>query len=193
MQALRYELQIFIHLQRPISEIKLHLNSRLSTFDKYEEIKKTVLGWLLGLNKIEASFGKGLKRVSQVPGILKKAIGSSDPILGLIASPHDEVIFLKLKEDLHKILKEEPPRNDMAEIYYWLSLSERAVGYNLFYSLADGYLKSCMDNFSTQSFAKRCFNEYESFIEFAYSGSSGTHIPADVKRDLENYRKKIKP
>lgn len=192
MQAIRHEMQISIHLQRPMKEIKQLLSSRLVKFGSFKEINKTITGWLKGFDKVEVSFGKGLVRVAQVPTVLKKALGTSEPMLGLIPSPVEEVIFLKLREDLHKILESGADRNDMAEIYYWLSLSERAVGYNLFYSLADGYLKSCMDNFTAQPFAKRCFAEYESFLDFAYSGSSGTHIPKDVKDELENYKKKLK-
>jgi hypothetical protein len=67
------------------------------------------------------------------------------------------------------------------------------VGYDLFYSLADGYLKTCMDEWPQLPQAKKCFREYEAFIEFAYSGSGGTHLPEEVKAELDAYRKRLKP
>jgi hypothetical protein len=112
-------------------------------------------------------------------------------VLGLIADAEEEIVYLHLREELHRLLATAPAGPAQGELYYWLSFSERAVGYSFFYSLADGYLKACMDEWSLLPIAKRCYREYQSFVEFTFTGSSGTDIPADVRAELESYRRKV--
>lgn len=191
-QALRSELQIRVHLRRPWDEVRRGLERRRENFAQQVGVTSLLTGWLEGAKIAEKIFPRPLKHVKQVPLVLKAALGTAEPTLGLLADPKEEVVFLKLREDLHGLLAKKISSAEQGEVYYWLAFSERALGYNIFYSLADGYLRACMDEMPQLPVAKKCYREYEAFISFAYSGSAGTEIPADVATELRAYKKRVR-
>ncbi len=189
--ALRGELQVQIVLARPKDKVHSWLKQRTGMFKRNPEISTLLKGWLAGLAKAELALPRPLKDVSEVPAALQRGLGTAEPELGLLADAEEEIVFLYLREELHRLLSAAKPGPQHADLYFWLSFSERAVGYNFFYSLSDGYLRACMDEWALVPTAKKCYREYKAFVEFAYTGSSGTDIPADVRAELESYRRKV--
>lgn len=71
------------------------------------------------------------------------------------------------------------------DIIYWLGWSEKVLRRENFFGSGDLFLKQCIRHYSERPIAKECFKEYKESVEFEFSGSSGTHIPADVKNELD--------
>ncbi len=69
---------------------------------------------------------------------------------------------------------------------YWLGLIENSAP--TLYSLGDHYLKDCIRNHPGSPYAKKSFIAYEQSVYFGYSGSSGTHIPEDVLKELKDLK-----
>ncbi|MBY0515745.1 MAG: hypothetical protein K2P81_02475 [Bacteriovoracaceae bacterium] len=191
IHALRQRIQVSIWLERPWDQMQSDLKASSSKFAKLSQVQMNIKGWIEGIEKAKKAFVKPIDSVSQVPGFMKKNFGAEEPSLGLIATPSEEIIVLQLRQDLHNLMEKNPSKNDQPWILFWLAWSERGLNYSYFYSLADGYLKFCMDEYSKTSVAKKCYDEYSSFIEFAYSGSAGTDIPMDVQKELEGFKKKV--
>ncbi len=101
------------------------------------------------------------------------------------------VKVLTLSGVLYEYLNNFPETPLKPEILRWLAECDRSLQETLFYSLSDLYLKECMENFSDTPVAKKCFEDYKESLTFSYSGSSGTHLPDDVKKELEDWHKKI--
>ena len=92
---------------------------------------------------------------------------------------------------LLRYLNDHPKTSEVASILYHASIGERQIHRSLFYSLSDFYLKECMNKFSDSPYAKKCYSEYEKNLTFGYTGSAGTDIPEDEKRELAKLKKKV--
>jgi hypothetical protein len=53
------------------------------------------------------------------------------------------------------------------------------------------YLRTCIQEYPKSPIAKKCYNLLEESIYLGYSGSSGTHIPLDVMKELNRFKKRI--
>lgn len=93
---------------------------------------------------------------------------------------------------LTKYLNDNPKSDLTPTILYWLAVAERRLSTTYFFSLSDLYLKECVLQFPKSEIAKKCYQEYEDNVYFGYSGSSGTDIPSDEKRELERLKTLIK-
>lgn len=106
-------------------------------------------------------------------------------------TPERDIAYLRISSVLYKYLDQYPQTKLKPEILYWLSFCERRYQEKAFYSLPELYLKQCLQDYPKSKIAPSCLKEYTELVEMAYTGSSGTHIPADVKRELEDYRRQI--
>ena len=104
----------------------------------------------------------------------------------------DDITLLVASGVLSKSLYENPKSDVTPEILYWLSIAERRLSTTYFFSLSDIYLKECVTQYPKTSYAKKCYQEYEDNIIFGYSGSSGTDIPPDEKRELDRLKLLLK-
>lgn len=96
-----------------------------------------------------------------------------------------------LRGELYRALINETDRGMIPDWLYWLAVSDRLLEYRFYYSLADMYLKQCMVEYTDDPIARRCYREYENYVEVFYSGSAGTHIPADVEAELKALKSKV--
>lgn len=101
------------------------------------------------------------------------------------------VTYLRVSGILYEFLKNNPSSKETPEILYWLSICDRSLSNTFFYSLADLYLRECMIQYPSSSIAKKCYSEYEAEMVLGYTGSSGTHLPEEVKAELQNLKKHV--
>ena len=95
---------------------------------------------------------------------------------------------LWLRGLLHEYVQANPADPNMPQLLYWLAIVDRALDYNLYYSLSDLYLKECITRWPQTDTALQCYAEYERYVQFAYSGSAGEYIPAEVVDELARFR-----
>jgi hypothetical protein len=112
---------------------------------------------------------------------LKEQTGGDNDITLLIASGV-----------LSKYLNDHPQTPNAPLILYWLAVAERRLSTTYFFTLSDLYLKDCVRLYPKTAFAKKCYALYEENIQFGYSGSGGTDIPPDEKRELARMRALLK-
>ncbi len=191
IKAIRLEMQIGLWQERDIASIETDVLKHLERFPQRQMVLRHVSGWAKGLAQAKKLLKTPVKSVLQWPSIMKAAFGESEPRLGLMAPPDDEALFMCFRQELHRLLRASPGEQDKPWLYYWLSWTERGIGHDFLYSLGDGYLRICMDQWPKSPAAKKCYDEYKSYTEFAYSGSAGTSIPADVQTELDSYRRKV--
>lgn len=150
--------------------------------------------WIIGLNNLQQDLNTqtSVKDFAKLRQYVVKYLGNIDEVpLNLAMDSKLIPARYWLRGQLFHYLNTEATKEQVPELLYWLSACDRSLDYNLYYSLADLYLKDCMNNFSKHKVAKSCFREYQDYMEFSYSGSAGTHIPEHLKQELEKLRRRI--
>jgi hypothetical protein len=105
--------------------------------------------------------------------------------------PKRELQYLKVSSVLYEYLNENPDTPLKPDILYWLSFCESKFSQQAFYSLPELYLKQCVLEFPKNPVAKKCLKEYQDLVTMAYSGSSGTHIPEDVSKEIKTMQELV--
>lgn len=85
------------------------------------------------------------------------------------------------------------PKKATAEILYWLAICDHWLNDQFYFSLSDLYLKECIQRFPSSPTALKCYKEFEEKTKLSFTGSSGLHIPSDVKAEMQKYKSMLKP
>lgn len=104
------------------------------------------------------------------------------------SSVEKELSYLKVSSVLYKFLEKHPDSSLKPDVLYWLSFCERRYEQKAFYSLPELYLKQCVLEHPEAKIAVSCLKEYQDIVTMAYTGSSGTHIPKDVEKELKSMK-----
>ena len=189
------ESELYSSMRRVISiNTKIDLNPKKANafIDKYltnpkmpKLAKATLESWKKSLKKWN-NFNS--KKVKSIDGFIKTYLAPLEVDKGQIAGGDNDITLLVASGVLSKYLNDSPKTKLAPEILYWLSIAERRLSNTYFFSLSDLYLKDCVKLYSKSKYAKKCFSEYAENIEFGYSGSGGTDIPAEEKQELERLR-----
>lgn len=107
---------------------------------------------------------------------------------GSVEDGTQDVTLLVASGFLTKYLGLRPKSKHVPEILYWLSIADRNLDFNFFFSLSDVYLKECITRYPKNKFAPKCYKEYEQNVIFGYSGSGGTSIPDEEKKELKRLK-----
>lgn len=78
-----------------------------------------------------------------------------------------------------------------AEAYYWLGVIESRVGRSFWLSQTEPYLEAAIRLAPGDPLAPKAYALLEEFVVGGYTGSSGEHVPADVKAWLEELQRLI--
>lgn len=160
-----------------------------------QETRKQLKSWIEGLDDLQKL---GVERINptSLPTLKRyvtKYLGPlNEPVIELNPTPQEEITLVWLRGQLYHYLNKNPARDEIPRILYWLAISDRGIGYNFYFSLADLYLKQCVKQFPSHPYAKFCYNEYREYINYAYSGSAGTFIPDEIEIELEDLKSTLK-
>ena len=157
-------------------------------------LKQDVLAWLDGLGELEkrTDIGKQPNRntLKNLAETWLDGNGNESPgHIFLPETQRPQIVWLR--GQLYRALNQETDASRVPQWLYWLAVSDRLLEYRFYYSLADMYLKQCMLEYTENPVARRCYGEYENYLLFFYSGSSGTHLPEDIKSELEMLKARV--
>lgn len=107
------------------------------------------------------------------------------------ASDPRTVTYLRVSGILYEYLQLHPRSEITPKILYWLAKCEYRLSSNFFYSLGDQYLRECVQSYSKDPIAKKCFFEYEDNVIMSYTGSRGTYLPPETAQELKTFRKLV--
>jgi tetratricopeptide (TPR) repeat protein len=93
---------------------------------------------------------------------------------------------------LHRFVASLPERDPRAaEAYYWLGVIESRVGRSFWLSQTEPYLEAAIRLAPGDPLAEKAYTLLEEFVVSGYTGSSGDHIPEDVKAWLDDLARLI--
>jgi hypothetical protein len=193
------EEDLYPSLRRLISiNTKIEFNSTKANafIDKYLAVptlpilaKTTLANWS---KELKAWKGFNSKKVKSPDAFIKKYLIPLEGKKGQATEGENDVTLLIASGVLSKHLNDFPKSKLAPEILYWLSIAERRLSNSYFFSLSDLYLKDCVKLYSKTKYARKCYEEYADNIEFGYSGSGGTDIPQEEKRELDRLKGYLK-
>lgn len=90
---------------------------------------------------------------------------------------------------LHRFLDSRPERSpEVGEAYYLLGVVEASVGRSFWASQTEHLLETAIRIGPGEAYARSAFALLEEFIVAGYTGSAGSHVPADERQRLEELR-----
>jgi len=189
-RILTINVQIYNRPENAVKEL-----DKLKTYPGHTTFSaKNLQEWLAGLKDLEKQKASSvtIKDFKQIKVYVRKILGPlQDPGSADFPSKKEKVARVWLRGLLYHYLNTSPPKDEIPEILYWLAIVDRSVNYSFYYSLADMYLKECMLHYTSHPYAQKCYNEYESYITFSYSGSRGTDIPDDIQQELKALKVRV--
>ena len=194
LEALDRVLSIYIQIERSpdkaLNYFEMLFKSKLS--DKY--VFGDVSAWLQGL-KIVIKDGlpthgvdfKVLQSYMSRYVMRGSDMGGKDEgqAARIVIREVDRVPALWVRGLAFDYLNSFPESNETPILLYWLAIIDRSLEYDLHYSLTSLYLEQCIVGFSDHPYAQRCFDLYEDYINFSYTGSRGTFLSDEVKEELK--------
>lgn len=190
-----------ISLERQVayySRIKRNADEALTKFSMYGNNKKLPLflqqnqtAWISQFKdwKRQGPIDPRTISESEIIKLAEKKLQSDSS--SIEASNPKLVSYLWISGILYEYLLTHPRTKITPQILYWLSICDRALSNTFFYSLANLYLRECITGYPADPFAKKCLKEYNEEMLSGYTGSSGTHLPPEVQKDLEALKKWI--
>jgi hypothetical protein len=178
-------------------ETKVHKNPKamITLIDHYKdkkglslELKQTLHNWreqLLVWTKKNMS-SEGLKTDEEVQNFIRLTV---EPLTkhAQLEDVHD-VDHLFISGYLSNYMFRNKQSNLGPDLNFWIGRSEKYLKRENFFGSGDLFFKQCILRYPKHAMALKCFEEYKDSIEFEFSGSSGTHIPQEIKKELNELK-----
>ena len=195
LKPLRRLITIYVQIyNRPGDAAKLL--SRYETLSDHTRVTKAALqGWTAGLAALEK---KNAKRVAEpdfksLENEVKQTIGELDqPPYTQFVAEDAQIPRIWLRGQIFHYLNRKPAADEIPKLLFWLAISDRSTGNNLYFSPADMYLKYCVKHYAKHPYAKMCYAEYKDYVTSEYSGSAGTFLPDEIEDELVELHKLVK-
>ncbi|MBY0416156.1 MAG: hypothetical protein K2Q18_18430 [Bdellovibrionales bacterium] len=192
-KALERQLIYFVKIKKSFSEGK-------SQFDKYlkanifnDKIAKEVEEWsrTMGGKTLWDGFNADTAKEEEMEKFMKGFIADDEegPIFTVTNS--SEVYDLNLTSILTDYYNIHPETKLGGRILYWLAILDKRINDELFFSLGDFYLMSCMEKYSKDSIAKECYDSYEEDLEINYLSKDKKEFSPEIKERLNGLKKLI--
>lgn len=175
--------------KNPAGMISL-INDYLKNKSLPPELRNILLNWKSRLGKWnnELSITQGLKNKSDFETFISRHL---KPLKQKSFHETNKVDLLLASGILSRYSFENPEAASGAKLSYWQGWIEKRLKRDQFLSSGDLFLKQCILKYPKEELAGECLEEYRESVEFDYSGSSGTHVPKEVREELERLEKLI--
>ncbi|MEK6627875.1 MAG: hypothetical protein AABY53_04565 [Bdellovibrionota bacterium] len=88
---------------------------------------------------------------------------------------------------LYQLLEKSTDQDLKPSTLYWLASIEEKYRLDMFDVAAENYLRECIEKYSINKVAKKCFSLYKEIKIASFTGSRGTDMPKSVTDQLKKY------
>jgi hypothetical protein len=125
-------------------------------------------------------------------GQLDQYLTSEWPAVQSFVPWHEQQAYwMLIRRKLNNLLLDNPSRDEMPVLLYWLAVADRSTHFQFYESLSRRYLDRCVREFPTHPYAKKCFDEFELLMIVSFSGSGGINMPVEIREEINDLRKII--
>lgn len=168
----------------------------LETYQKNKmipgELKSRIVVWIKDLQnwKDDSQVKSGLHTEKDVRAFLDKKLKPLSVEM-LYDGSHD--VDLLISSGLLSNYFFENPKSTLApELSFWLGWIETYLKRENFFGSGELFLKQCVRRYPEHPMARLCLDTYKEFIEYQFTGSSGTNLPKDIKDEISQLESLVK-
>lgn len=193
LKALERELVYFVKIRKSFVEGKAQFDKYLKAGIFNEKIQEEVNEWsrTLGGKSLWENYYPETVREEEMEKFMKGFIADDEegPIFTVTNS--SEVYDLNLSTILLDYYNAHPETKLGGKILYWLAILDKRINDDLFFSVGDYYLLSCMEKYSKDPIAKECFDTYQEDLEINYISKDKKTFPSEIIERLNSLKKQI--
>lgn len=193
-KALERQLIYFVKIKKDFSAAKAHFEKFVATKKFNDKVNEEISQWVKTLSgkSLWENFNAETATEEEMEKFMKGFIADEEEGPIFTVTDSTEVYDLNLSSILLDYYNAHPDTKHGAKILYWLAILDKRLNDDLFFSIGDYYLLSCMEKYSKDPIAKDCYEAYLEELELNYtSGDKSKELPADVQRKLRELRKQI--
>lgn len=192
-KALERQLVYFVKIKKSFPEGKVQFDKYLKSKIFTEKINQEVSEWskTLAQKPLWEGFSADLVKEEDMEKFMKGFIADDEegPIFTVTNS--SEVYDLNLTSILLDYYNSHPDTKLGGRILYWLAILDKRINDDLFFSVGDFYLISCMEKYSKDPIASECYDAYQEDLEINYLSKEKKEFPAEIVEKLNNFKKMI--
>lgn len=192
-KALERELIYFVRIKKDFAAGKAQFDKYLKARLFNDKIADEVSEWsrTLGGKTLWDGFNPETVKEEEMEKFMKGFIADDEegPIFTVTNS--SEVYDLNLSTILLDYYNAHPDTKLGGKILYWLAILDKRINDDLFFSIGDFYLLTCMEKYSKDPIAAECFDAYQEDLEINYLSKDKKEFPRDVIEKLNTLKKKI--
>lgn len=192
-KALERELVYFVRIKKDFAAGKAQFDKYLKANIFNEKIAEEVKEWsrTLGGKTLWDGFNPETVKEEEMEKFMKGFIADDEegPIFTVTNS--SEVYDLNLSTILLDYYNSHPTTRLGGKILYWLAILDKRINDDLFFSLGDFYLLSCMEKYSKDPIASECYDAYVEDLEINYISKEKKEFPLEIRERLNNLKKLI--
>lgn len=185
-KAFERELMYFIKFKKSFPLAKAHFEILLKGNRFNDKVTQEVGEWvkILGGKSLWDQFDPEKVKEEDMEKFMKTFIADDEE--GPIFTPTNssEVYDLNLSSILMDYYNAHPETKFGAKILYWLANIDKRVNDDLFYSLGDYYLITCMEKYPKDPVAHDCYESYMNDLEMNYM-SKEKKLPPEIEARLK--------
>ena len=95
-----------------------------------------------------------------------------------------DIVYLRASTILYDLVQRYPDGEFVAESLLMLGMCYEVVAPNHMENLHNVYYEACISRAPHTEIARTCYHRYERSVYFGFTGSSGTHLPQEMKDKL---------
>ncbi len=193
LKALERELVYFVKVKRSYSEGKAHFDNYLKIKLFNDKISEEVSQWsrTLGGKSLWENYNPELTKEEEMEKFMKGFIADDEEGPIFTVSNSSEVYDLNLSTILLDYYNSHPYTKLGGKILYWLAILDKRINDDLFYSIGDYYLLSCMEKFSKDPVARECFDAYQEDLAINYISKDKKMFSPEIIERLNSLKKQI--
>lgn len=193
LKALERELIFYVKIRKSFVEGKAQFDKYLKAKIFNKKIAEEVNEWsrTLGGKSLWENYAPETVKEEDMDKFMKGFINDDEegPIFTLTNS--SEVYDLNLSTILLDYYNAHPDSKLGGKILYWLAILDKRINDDLFFSVGDYYLLSCMEKYSKEPVAKECFDAYQEDLAINYISKDRKSFPPEIIERLNSLKKMI--
>lgn len=190
-KALERQLVYFLKIKKSFPHAKTHFESYIRENILNDKIAREIGEWVKSLSgkSLWEQYDPATVKEEDMEKFMKTFIADDEegPIFSLTNS--SEVYDINLSAILVDYYNAHPETKLGAKILYWLATLDKRINDDLFFSLGDFYLFSCMEKYPKDPIAKDCYESYLDDLEINYMKDKD--FPPEVEAKLNKFQKLI--
>lgn len=192
-QALGRILFYYVKIKQDFKSGKAHFDKIIKAKVLNDSLRDEVKDWskALGRKTLWDKFDPSKVKEEEMKKFMDTFINDDEEGPFFTVDSSSEVLDLNLSSILLEYYNAHPDTALGGQILYWLGIVDKRLNSELFFSLGDYYLLSCMEKYPTSPVAADCYDSYLQDQEINYLSEDIKVFPEDVQKRLERLKKLI--